>query len=106
MYVAYLSDALQSWDCDLTRDELVDHAVSSCAHLLTMRLSPNRSAHDLLAAEVAYDRTLVRLCDEIGVATSATSFADPMAERHRIEQLLVESHDLDVNGLARIRRRT
>lgn len=105
MYVAYLSDALEAWNCDLSRDELVDYAVKNRSHLHTVRLTPNRSAYDLLAAEVAYDRALVRLCGEVGVATSAASFADPITERLRIERVLAESLELDLKALARRRRR-
>jgi hypothetical protein len=106
MYVDFLSDALRVWDRDLATDALVDHVVDSRARLLSAQLGRGQSAYELLAAEIAYDRALIRLCNEVGIATSATSFAVPMTERRRIERALVERYGLDLHTLSRARRVT
>jgi hypothetical protein len=104
MYIGILSDALQTCPQRLTGDALVDHAVNSRVHMLSARLGPASSVYDLLAAEAAYDASLVRLCDELGVITGVANFANPLTERTRIERLIADSHGIDLNALPRARR--
>jgi hypothetical protein len=105
MYVGFLSDALQAWPTELTGEALVDHAVDARVAMLSARQDCNPSAYDLLAAELAYDLSLVLLCDDLGVAIRVVDFADPLSERARIECALIESWGLDLCALSRARCR-
>jgi hypothetical protein len=104
MYIGILSDALRAGPRQLTGDALVDYAVNSRVHMLSTRLGPAASVYDLLAAEAAYDASLVRLCGELGVITGAANFANPLTERTRIERLIADSHGIDLSALTRARR--
>jgi hypothetical protein len=106
MYVDVLSNALRAWNSELTGDALVDHVVDSRDHMLSARLGGPPSAYDLLAAEVAYDRSLIHLCNDLGVVTRVADFANPLTERTRIERVLAESRGLDLGALSRARRQT
>jgi hypothetical protein len=106
MYVDVLSDALRTWNGGLSGGALLDRVVDSRVFMLSARLGCTPSAYDLLAAEVAYDAALIRLCDDLGISTGAADFADPLAERTRIEQMLAETRGLDLSALARARRQT
>ena len=106
MYVGFLSGALRASHGDLSGESLVDRAIVSRVDLLSARLGGNASAYDLLAAEVGYDLSLILLCDDLGVTTEAADFADPLAERTRIERVLLESWGLDLCALSRARCQT
>ena len=84
----------------------MNHAVVARVDMLSARLGRNPSAYDLLAADIAYDVSLILLCDDLGVTTGVADFADPLTERDRIESELLQSWGLDLCGLARARRRT
>jgi hypothetical protein len=102
MYIDMLSSALSAWDLDLSDDELVDHAVTCRARMLATGTTLGASAYEALAAELAYDRALMRLCEQMGVTTSVDGFAFPQIERVRLEQALAEK-DIDVVALSRER---
>jgi hypothetical protein len=104
MYVDVLSSALRTWNGGLTGEALVDHVVDSRAHMLSARLGHPPSAYDLLAAEVAYDLSLIHLCNELGVVTRVADFANPLTERTRVERVLAESRGLDLGALSRAQR--
>jgi hypothetical protein len=106
MYVGFLSDTLQAWRTDLTGEALVDRAVAARVDMLSARNHFNPSAYDLLAAEIAYDMSLVLLCSDLGIPTDLADFADPLTERARIELVLIESWGLDLCALSRERSRT
>jgi hypothetical protein len=106
MYVDVLSDALRASKGGLTGEALVDHVVDSRVHMLSARLGSTPSAYDLLAAEIAYDVSLIRLCDDLGVDTGVADFANPLIERTRIEDVLADSRGLDLCALSRSRRQT
>ena len=106
MYVGFLSDALRAWPTELTGEALVDHAVDARVAMLSARHDRNPSAYDLLAADLAYDLSLVLLCDDLGVAIRVVDFADPLTERARIECALLETWGLDLCALSRARCRT
>ncbi len=104
MYVDVLSGALETWTGEQSGNALVDHVVACRVHLLlTTRTSQGRSTYDFLAAEVAYDRGLIRLCQDVGVMTSVANFADPRSERSRLEDLLTAQAGIDLPALARKR---
>lgn len=106
MYVDVLSDAFRASDGALAGEALVDHAVTCRLNMLTARGGGKPTAYDRLAVEVAYDVSLIRLCDDLGVPTAAADFANPPAARARIERVLAETQGLDLRALARSRHRT
>jgi hypothetical protein len=106
MYVDVLSDALRASEGGLTGEALVGHVVDARVRMLSSRLGCAPSAYDLLAADIAYDVSLIRLCDDLGVATGVVDFANPLDERTRIEQVLAESRGLDLCALSRSGRQT
>lgn len=106
MYVDVLSDAFRASDSALTGEALVEYVVACRRHMLTARGVGKPTAYDLLALEIAYDVSLILLCNELGVPAAVADFANPPAERARIERVLAESHGLDFGALARSRHRT
>ena len=106
MYVGFLSETLQAWPEHSTGEALVDRAVVARVEMLSARHHRNPSAYDLLAAEIAYDLSLVLLCGDLGIPTDVTDFADPLTERARIEHVLLESWGLDLCALSQARCRT
>ncbi|HEY1444984.1 MAG TPA: hypothetical protein VGF51_08790 [Acidimicrobiales bacterium] len=105
MYVDVLSDALKSWNGGVSGEALLDQVVDRRVFMLSARVGCTPSAYDLLAAEIAYDASLMRLCDDLGVATKAADFANPLVERTRIERELAETCGVDLGALARARCR-
>jgi hypothetical protein len=106
MYVDVLSEALRTKDGGLTGDALVSHVVESRRNVLSARVDRTLSAYDLLAAEAAYDLSLIRLCNDLDILISVADFANPLTERARIERKLAESRGLDLSALSRARRQT
>ncbi len=103
MYVDVLSAALEARAGTLSGTALLDHVVACRAQLLAAGDGQAESAYDCLAAEAAYDRALIWLCDEVGVATAVANFADPNSERNRLEARLVEAAGIDLPALTRAR---
>ena len=101
MYVEILSSAMDTWVEQLTGDALVEYALTCRGLLLSPRDRRGMSAMSRLAAEIAYDRALIRLCETHGVDVAITNFAFPVSERTRIERLLASS-GVDLAGSARI----
>lgn len=106
MYVDVLSGAIRASDTGLTGESLVNHVVACRVHMLTARGGAKQSAYDLLALEIAYDVSLIHLCDELGVPAAVADFDNPLTERARIERELVESRGLDLSALARSHHRS
>jgi len=103
MYVDLLSSALDTWIDELTGGALIDYALSCRAEML--RVGPHRgdTAYSSLAAEIAYDRALIKLCQTNEVPVTATSFAYPRDERARLEGELATA-GVDLAALAPRRR--
>lgn len=106
MYVGMLSDALHAQTRQWSGEGLIDRVVDSRVQLLSARLGGRSSAYDLLSAEIAYDVSLILLCDDLGVRARPVDFADPMSARTRLERELLSSWGLDVCALSRARVRT
>jgi hypothetical protein len=53
-----------------------------------LRAADTTSAAEALARELSYDGALIRLCTSMQVPASPSGFANPPAERARLEQLL------------------
>jgi hypothetical protein len=101
MYVDILSSVLDRWDTDLNGSALLDYAIECRSNLLNSGTSED--ACGLLAAEIAYDRALIRLCDEVGIEATATGFVDPYAERARVEDNLASIAGIDLLSLSKLR---
>jgi hypothetical protein len=89
MYDHILSSALNDWVDELSGDALVEYALV-CRN--EMRHAPRyqgETALVALAAEVAYDRALIKLCEAHGIGGADMSFLHPRQERARLEAALV-----------------
>ena len=96
MYVDILSSALDQWVTDLSGPDLIEYALLCREELRAVSPPRGGSAYTALAAEIAYDRSLIALCTERGIYAHATSFAYPRSERERIETVLRQGGvDLD-----------
>ncbi len=98
MYVDVLSNALDGWADRLTDTELLDYVRSCRATLEHADPGGVGRSLELLAAEVAYDRALVRLCELKGITVDASWFVHPDAARRCLE------HQLAALGLDLSRR--
>ncbi len=103
MYVDILSSALSEWGDELSGNALVDHALCCRTEMLCVAPYHHDTAYSSLAAEIAYDRALFKLCEANGIPVAATSFAFPRQERARLESKLATT-GIDLAVLARRRR--
>jgi len=94
MYSELLSDLcseVEPLPLPSSRDELV-------VVLLQCRRRLNGNGHEGghimaedLALELDHDRMLLRLCTALGIESHPSRFANPLAERERLEDLLLSS---------------
>jgi hypothetical protein len=104
MYVDILSSALDGWVDEPTGTALVDYAVRCREEVLG--IGPlHDNAYASLAAEVAYDRALIKLCEMANVTVMTTDFAFPSQERARLERQLAAA-GIDLAALAHRRQET
>lgn len=94
MYVGILSSVLNDWVDELNGNALIDFARVCRVQMLDS--SPRRdSAATALAAELSYDRALIKVCEAHGIEAIALRFSSPSAERARLEgELLAIGIDL------------
>jgi hypothetical protein len=93
MYRHLLLSVFDDWVDELSGSALVDYAVVCRNEMLASAPYRRESASLALAAEVSYDRALIKLCMANGIEADALGFADPGAERARLE------HDLAAAGI-------
>lgn len=98
MYSDLLSSVFEDWVDELTGAALVDYALVCRVEMLTPRSTG--SASDALAAEIAYDRALIKLCAARDIVVDVTAFARPRPERERLERALA-AVGLDLVALSR-----
>ncbi len=103
MYVDILSSALDDWTDELTGSALVDHVLACRAEMLNAGPRNGDTAYSSLAAEVTYDRALIKLCEMNYVAVTPGNFAFPRQERARLERELAAA-GINLAALARRRR--
>ena len=103
MYADILSNALATRGVQLTIDELVDRAILF-REAVDYQGTYGQSAADELAAEIAYDRVLIRLCEFYEIAVDAAAFIHPHEARLCLEARLanvgvelVEASERNVN---------
>ncbi len=88
MYVDILSSALDTWVDELTGTALLDYALVCRAEMLGVNPLRGDAACSSLAAEIGYDRALIKLCELNDIAVMASGFAFPKKERGRLEREL------------------
>jgi hypothetical protein len=102
MYADILSSALDTWVDELSGRALIDYALSCRAEALAVGPHRGDTAYSCLAAEIAYDRVLIKLCETNNVPVMAASFAYPREERARLEaELAIAGVDLAALGRRR-----
>ncbi|MGA7836295.1 MAG: hypothetical protein WCA31_13900 [Acidimicrobiales bacterium] len=102
MYVELLEGALNEWVDGADNVDLVDHALTCRTNMLTAsRRSAN--AYSALAAEVSYDRSLIKLAQAFDIPSDVSKFSNPGEERRRLERALVNV-GVDLSALARHQR--
>jgi hypothetical protein len=103
MYAQILCSALDEWVEELTGTALLEYALLCRAEML--EISPRRGdgAGHALAAEIAYDRALCKLCEDRGIAIDAPGFSHPAQARAHLEAELV-TVGIELAALARRRR--
>ncbi len=88
VYAAILSSVLDDWVDELSGDALIEFARVCRAQMLGT--SPTRdSASTALAAELSYDRALIKVCQAYGIEVMPIRFSRPGDERSRLEGELV-----------------
>lgn len=90
MYVELLTRALAEWPDDINGDGLVDYARNCRREMVRTTNRRHKGAYAALAAEVAYDRALIKLCEAHDVSVEPHDFVHPDTERRDLEQRLAE----------------
>ena len=92
MYVTILSSVLNDWVDELSGAALIDFAQVCRAQMLE---SAGATAVVALAAELSYDRALIKVCEAHGIDATTRRFSRPREERARLEgELLAIGVDL------------
>ena len=86
MYADILSSVLNDWVDELSGHALIDFTQVCRAQMLE---SAGDTAAVALAAELSYDRALLKICEAHGIGTSTGRFTRPREERSRLEQELI-----------------
>jgi hypothetical protein len=86
MYADILSSVLSDWVDELSGEALVEFA-------RVCRMQMLESVRDVaaiaLAAELSYDRALLKVCEAHGIGSSTRRFSRPREERSRLEKELM-----------------
>jgi len=91
MYVDLLTRALgKGEDGHRSNDLLVADLVHSRARLHDAEGTRTIPVAEALARELSYDGALVRLCESLEIRTAPEYFVDPVGERARLEQALLQ----------------
>jgi hypothetical protein len=85
MYYDILSSILSDWVDELDGDALIDFA-QVCR--IEMLQSNRGTAVIALAAELSYDRALIKLCEAHAIETTIVRYSHPQRERARLEAAL------------------
>ena len=101
-YSHLVLSVFDDWVDELTGSALVDYAIVCRTVMLASGPYRVEFASLLLAAEVTYDRALVKLCTTNGIEADALAFSNPSAERARLERELA-TVGIDLAALTRRR---
>ncbi len=99
MYVELLTRALAEWPSEIRDDGLVEYARTCRREMVRTSSRRQKGAYAALAAEIAYDRALVKLCLAHDVPVAPDDFSHPEQERRTLERRLAE-RGLDLVGTA------
>ena len=99
MYVELLTRALAEWPSEIRDDTLVEYARNCRREMVRTSSRRQKGAYAALAAEIAYDRALVKLCLANDVVVAPDDFSHPEKERRELEVRLAE-RGLDLVGAA------
>jgi hypothetical protein len=95
MYTDLLRTVVDNWADDLTGDALIDHTVARRAEMLRAHANVHQrqdeASYEALAAEVAYDRALLKLCEGHDIDAHPEGFSRPGEERLRLERQLANA---------------
>jgi len=86
MYADILSSVLNDWVDELSGEALIDFAQVCRTQMIE---SARATAAVALAAELSYDRALLKVCEAHEIASSIRRFSRPGEERSRLEQELI-----------------
>jgi hypothetical protein len=103
MYTHLLLSVFEDWVGELAGAALVDYAVVCRIEMLASNPDRGEPASLALAAEVSYDRALIKLCTAHGIEADALGFSHPGPERARLERDLA-AVGIDLVALARQRQ--
>jgi len=99
IYTDIVTNELFAWIDDTTGDRLVDYVLTCRAAMLAARSAGAEDPLALLAAEIAYDRALIKLCGERGIEVDVAVFASPRNIRLFLEYQLYRA-GMDLHALA------
>jgi hypothetical protein len=102
VYADILSSILNDWVDELSGDALIHFAQVCRAQMLE---SARDTAVIALAAELSYDRALIKVCEACGIDATSLRYSHPGQERSRLESELT-AIGIDVISPARNRQRT
>jgi hypothetical protein len=87
MYLQLLRGVLDDWVDELEGPALIDYAVM-CRSATARSPQSGDVAHVALAAEISYDRALIKLCTASGIEVDVMAFSHPFEARSRLEREL------------------
>jgi hypothetical protein len=88
MYAELLSHAMERWEGEFSEEALFDYALACRLEMLSFAPASGSDAYLTLAKEIAYDRSLMKLCSAYGIDANAADFSHPSQERIRLERAL------------------
>ena len=103
IYADIVTNRLSTWIDTASGDRLIDYTLACRAEMFAARRTAAADPLALLAAEIAYDRALMRLCAERGIEIEASDFASPRTTRLVLENELYRV-GVDLHAIARHER--
>jgi len=100
MYTELLYSALDAWVDTPDQAVLIDHVLKCRNEMLIAIPHRDENAYSALAAEVSYDRALIKLCEANDIEASPANFTHPSEERRRLEKALAGA-GINLTALAR-----
>lgn len=103
MYVTLLRDSFEKWSEETDHADLLEHVLDCRFEMLAAVPNFESNVYSALAAEVGYDRALLKLSEAHGILSSPEKFAKPGEERRRLEHALLDD-GVDLTDLTRRRQ--
>ena len=99
IYADIVTNELFEWVEVSSGDRLVDYVLACRAAMFAARATAAEDPFGLLAAEIAYDRALIKLCAERDIEIGDAEFASPRTIRLWLEYQLYRA-GVDLHALA------